>query len=269
MPTPFPGMDPWLEAPDVWPGLHISLVCGAVSQLQPQLRSCGYFANANERRWIHRAACEANPNFVLVQRPSPRATTTSGAAILSADEPVRVRVWETEFWEPFLEVYETKSRRLVTTVEFLSPANKGSSKARRLFEQQRRERRRAGVNRVEIDLLRAGGYLLVVPEGLASSLKPWDYFVCLRRPKQPDYEIYPIRLRNRLPRIHVPLKAGGADAVLDLQALLTSAYDTGPYPDRLDYSAAAEPPLNEEDAAWADELLRQAGYRDPAASRTR
>ncbi|MCS6781550.1 MAG: DUF4058 family protein, partial [Geminicoccaceae bacterium] len=38
MPSPFPGMDPYLEAPDVWEGFHANLATEIQNQLNPRLR---------------------------------------------------------------------------------------------------------------------------------------------------------------------------------------------------------------------------------------
>lgn len=78
------------------------------------------------------------------------------------------------------------------------------------------------------------------PRLLVDAVKPWDYLVSVWRAPGSDVEVYPTRLRDRLPRIRVPLRTGDADAVLDLQAAFAHAYDTGPYPDRVDHEG--EPP---------------------------
>jgi hypothetical protein len=38
MPSPFPGMDPYLENPALWKGVHDSLVYRMLEDLQPQLQ---------------------------------------------------------------------------------------------------------------------------------------------------------------------------------------------------------------------------------------
>jgi hypothetical protein len=48
--------------------------------------------------------------------------------------------------------------------------------------------------------------------------------------------------------------------VLDLQSLLDEVYETGRYAS-VDYRRPCEPPLEGEEAAWTDELLRAAGRR--------
>src|SRR5437763_15907809 len=38
MPSPFPGMDPYLEAPELWPDVHHRLISEIQAALVPQLR---------------------------------------------------------------------------------------------------------------------------------------------------------------------------------------------------------------------------------------
>src|ERR1700722_3282779 len=48
MPSPFPGMDPYLEDPDLWPDVHASLIAGIRELLAPQLRP-RYVARVEQR----------------------------------------------------------------------------------------------------------------------------------------------------------------------------------------------------------------------------
>jgi hypothetical protein len=98
--------------------------------------------------------------------------------------------------------------------------------------------------------------VLRVPINLAEKVRPWDYLVSVWRPHTSDYELYPIPLRNRLPRIRVPLRPDDADVTLDLQAAFDRAYDSGPYPQRIDYHANVVPALPHDDADWASALTR-------------
>jgi len=68
-------------------------------------------------------------------------------------------------------------------------------------------------------------------------------------------EVYPIRLREKLPTIRIPLRAKDTDALLDLQALIDECWATGGYDD-IDYSVEPVPPLGSADAAWARSLIR-------------
>lgn len=68
-------------------------------------------------------------------------------------------------------------------------------------------------------------------------------------------------LRERLPAIRIPLRPADADVVLDIQPLVEQAYADGRYDD-LDYREACRPPLDPDDTAWVDDLLRAAARRD-------
>ncbi len=261
MPSPFPGMDPYLEAPAVWHGLHIKLVVVSVQLLQPQLRSRGYYAESNERVWLADPQRDVLPDVSVVKVPRPVVGGTGEVAVLEADQPVRVKRHKMEVREPFLEIFELSGRRLVTGVEFISPTNKARSEGRKLYLRKREELKAAHVNMVEIDLLRKGRHLAEVPLELLESLRPWHYLVNVIRTDQDEYEFYTISLRDRLPRIGIPLKPGEPDVVLDLQAVLARSYEIGPYPERLDdYHGRPVPRLAGDDAAWAKELIKKAGY---------
>ena len=181
--------------------------------------------------------------------------------MLEADQPVRIARFEVEVHEPFLEIRRSVDGRLVTGIEFVSPTNKSDRKGRELYEQEQQELHGAAVNLVEIDFIRRGPHVLDVPLEFVEPLRPWDYLVNLVRHGSQEYEVYPIQVRDPLPRILIPLGKGEEDAVLDLQAVLADAWTIGPYPERLDYTRDPIPPLKDDDAAWADQLLRDKGFR--------
>lgn len=258
MPSPFPGMDPWLEHPVRFSGLHSQLVTYAMEILQPQLLSRGYFAAANERVWIEESQRDILPDGAIVQWR--RDTVSSPVLVAPPDPSVKVRRFQSEHRQAFLEVFDSQHRKLITGIEFVSPTNKMKSIGRRLYRKKQRELQAAGVNVVEIDLLRRGRSVVLAGPTLAESVKPWDFLVCLwRAADDEEFELYPIPLRSPLPRIGIPLKSNEAEAVLDLQAVFDKAYDAGPYRVSVDYQQAPIPPLNSADQAWADDCLRQAG----------
>jgi hypothetical protein len=250
-------MDPWLENPSVWRGLHALLIGQSLEQLQPQLKPRGYYADIEERVWLEEGP--AYPDVTIIRRPA-KAQTPSGA-VLVADEPIMVQRFEEEVREGYVQIREQAGHRLVTSIEILSPVNKSRSRGRRLFRKKQRELQKAGINLVEVDLLRQGRNAMAVPSNLLETVKPWDYLICLWRPNRADFEVYPIELRARLPRVRIPLKATDPDATLDLQAVLDRAYDIGPYPEKLEYARPPLVPLREPDVEWADELLRKSGHR--------
>jgi len=188
-----------------------------------------------------------------------------GSAVLEADEPLLIStVSEPAIPERFLQIVDTRGRKLVTQIEFISHTTKRMKRSRKLYLKKRAELKNAGVNVVEIDLLRAGRPLVDLPIGALRRLQPFDYVAGVLRQGQTKREAYPIPLRQRLPRVAIPLRAGVPDIVLDVQAALDHVWDHGAYPDRIDYEAEPVPALSPEDRAWADQLLRAAGLRHSA-----
>jgi hypothetical protein len=87
------------------------------------------------------------------------------------------------------------------------------------------------------------------------------YRVSVVRPGSPRAEVYRAPLREPLPGIRIPLRPQDPDAALDLQDLINRSYENGRYGRGIDYRRDPEPPLHGDDAAWADQLLRQQGRR--------
>jgi hypothetical protein len=108
-------------------------------------------------------------------------------------------------------------------------------------------------NLVEIDLLRGGPPI------------PWldmpdcDYrIVVSRRGQRPRAQLWPIRLREPLPTIPIPLRPEDADARLDLQSLVHHVHDLAGYRFYI-YEMELEPPLSEKDVQWTREVLTASG----------
>jgi hypothetical protein len=80
-------------------------------------------------------------------------------------------------------------------------------------------------------------------------------FVC-RRERRWQAEVYAWTLRDPLPSIPVPLAAGDADAVLDLEAVFTTTYDRAGYDYSLDYRRSISPALTGANATWAGGIVQ-------------
>lgn len=270
MPGPFPGMDPYLEDPARWPDVHQSLITYIRDALQPHLRP-RYLARIGERIYILAPPQALYPDVVLIRRPAVReaetpyavaeAKVTTEAEEVPADEPVIVTLPPTEHREPFVEIVHAGGE-VVTAIEVLSPANKNPGEGHRLYCRKQQEILDTPVHLVEIDLLSTGLHTVAVPEETRAGLRPHRYLVCVRRgPERHHFELYPIPLANRLPRIRVPLKEPDPDVVLDLQMVFERCYDNGGYADLVDYRKPPAAPLSSEEAAWVDGLLRGKGLR--------
>lgn len=268
MPSPFPGMDPYLEHPGLWPDVHHMLISSYREMLAAQLRP-KYLVAIEERTYILEE-CDVMA-MLDVRIPDVEVSARLGwesapcspgneEPELAVPEPVVATTWlEEEVREAYLTIQDRESRRVITAIELLSPANKrpGSS-GRRSYETKRREIYYSPTHLVEIDLLRGDRMVPRVPRKIGAH----EYLVHVSRESmRPRGELWGIRLPQRLPIIPIPLKDDDPDGRLDLQAALDSAYDRAQYDLRIDYRKPPMPPLDEKLDAWADQILRSRGLR--------
>jgi hypothetical protein len=263
MPSPFPGMDPYLERPEVFPDFHDSYITYLRENLQARLPA-PYYAAIGRRVWIELSRRSIGPDVHVIHRgPEPPARAAGGAAGLAVvTEPVAVRVPHDEFREPLVEIYANDggNKRLVTSLEVLSHANKTpGAHGRDLYLRKQRELLEGQVHLVEIDLLRGGMHATAVPlDEARASCGAFDYHVSVHRFDDLEmFFVYPIRLEDRLPTIAVPLLPGDPPVPLDLRAVFDRCYDAGPYAREVGYGAdTLIPPLRPEQEAWAERILR-------------
>ena len=266
MPSPFPGMDPFLEDPGLWPDVHASLIYEARAFLSERLRP-KYSVRIEDRVYISDQLDPGRsaiiPDLRIGVRPGwegrsfePENLDTS----VEVDEPiVATMLIDIEIHEARIEIVDRESQFVVTIIELLSPANKvRDAEGRKSFKQKRQEVMSSPSHWVELDLLRVGFEMAKIRR-----LPPHEYLVHVSRPTdRPKGLFWPIRLSHRLPVIKIPLKPEDPDASLDLQAVLTTAYDRADYDLTIDYTRDPVPPLEGEWAAWADRLLRAKGLRN-------
>lgn len=273
MPSPFPGMDPYLESPVHWRGFHHLFITTMTQALNAGLPP-GFAANIDERVYLVRPERALYPDIALLERhdaPPPTPRTKGGGAataVLDAtDAPFLLTIFPDEMRESFIEVRTVggEEEQVVTVIELLSPANKApGSEGRDPYVRKQEQLLRSDVSLLEIDLLRSGAHTIAVPRGtLQAEFGTWDYLICLHRGGQRwDFEVWRSTVRARLPRcVRVPLTGEHPDVILDLQAAFDHAYDAGPYKRRVDYRKEPDPPLSPEDAAWLDALLREKEVR--------
>jgi hypothetical protein len=183
------------------------------------------------------------------------AKRTRAEPTFAATEPLIVpTLMDEEVEEAFLKIIDVESEALVTLIEVLSPSNKiRGSRGRVSFMAKRHEIMNSDVHWVELDLLRGG-----VPSVTSPPLRPSDYRILVSRADQRTRTRYwPVRVRQALPVIGIPLRGKDADVRLDLQAVFRTVYDRAAYDMSLDYRKDPLPPLEAGDAKWARELLRR------------
>jgi hypothetical protein len=263
MPSPFPGMDPYLE--DHWGDVHTSLIIYIRDTLQDSLPS-SLRARVEERVVLETpegfSHDERIPDVRVVEiRPEPtRPRQASGTAVA---EPIVLVAEKEPLAENYIEIIDIGSgNKVVTIVEILSPTNKTRGPGRTAYLRKQHEVCHSDTSLVEIDLLRGGEHTLAIPLQNIPAEQKTPLMVCVRRAWVKGMaEVYPMPLSQPLPKIKVPLREKDADVVLELQSLIELAYRRGGYDGTIDYNKDPDLPLNESEAAWADPLLRKAGLR--------
>jgi hypothetical protein len=253
MDYPFPGMDPYLEHPVLWEGIHARLVVAIANQLQPKLDP-RYIASIEERVFIE--GPQRRIPDVWIQKVREESGS-SPLAEADSDTAVIVEVEDLEIHEARVEILDSYSEmKLVALIEVVSPANKAAGPGRVSYKAKQRETLTRECHLVEIDLLRHGRHVLCIPEWRVKPFKPFDSLCCVNRwPLRNRFEIYPRPLRQRLPRLKIPLADGDPDSTLDLQAALEQIYVEGRYWRRIRYDQKCKPRLSPKDQAWAGERI--------------
>src|SRR5262249_29981853 len=179
MPSPFPGMDPYLEDEKLWP------------TFQHQLVSCLY--------------------QILLPGLIDRYRARVGQRHYATEQALFTSVVREEHLEEFIEIRQRSDSRLITLVDVISPTNKITTTGRATYLKKRNERKSGGPSLVEIDLVMQGQPM---QDYSREGLPDWDHAVTVTRSTQPDrYEIYTATLQKRLPRFRLPLAPDDRDTV--------------------------------------------------------
>ena len=260
MKSPFPGMDPYIEACGLWGDFHhdlISEIKHALARAAPER----YLVRAGERSYIVLVEEEgktSHPFFpdvsVTTQRRKKTSRKKAGTALVEPvlrAEPVLMRAFiEEEHREAFVEIYEaTPEQRLVTCIEVLSPSNKRPhTPGWDIYLRKRQSLLLGDTNLVEIDLLRGGQRMPM--------LDPWPDSPCtilVARAKKYDLcQVWPVHFRAPAPSVPIPLAKPDPDIVLDLQPMIDAIYQRSRYERSIDYGKPLTPPLDAAEALWLE-----------------
>jgi hypothetical protein len=266
MPSPFPGMDPYLEAH--WRDVHASLIVYASDTLQGALPG-GLRARIDERVLLETPmGLGDHPLFpdvrvVIFGSELQRVLETRPEPGLALAGPFLVEAETEAVTETFVKIIDRESgNRVVTVIEFLSPSNKSPGPNREQYLRKQREVCSSDANLAEIDLNRFGTHTLAFPLGHIKPKGRTPYMTCVRRATRRGIaEVYPMPLWERLPVVKIPLRPADTDVPLDLQQLVEQCYRNGAYEGTLNYAAHPDPPLLGADEEWAHERLHEKGLR--------
>lgn len=263
MKSPFPGMDPYIEACGLWEGFHDRLI-HKIDETLAAVLPRGYTIDTGVRSYVVLLESEgkeehlAKPDVTEPTRAKKPRRKKAGVAVAEPAEapesiPIQAFVAE-EFRETFVEIYaEAEERTLVTCIEVLSPSNKRrGSKGWEEYQRKRQAMFLGEANFIEIDMLRGGERMPMLDRWPDS---PYTLLVS-RRIYAPHCRVWRASFRQLLPVLPVPLIYGDLDLSLDLQPLIDGIYSFGRYNERIDCARPLNPPVPEADAAWVREQLK-------------
>lgn len=253
MPSPFPGMNPYIEQPGVCVDFHQPFLVALREQLGAQVRPA-FIVKLEEQVYIQEMPEDdrqllGRPDLSVIPSHSNGGVSPSNGGVAVAPMQARLLPEVDIVSLSRLEVRDRQGTELVAVIELLSPINKRSRSDREQYIAKRRGLLHSPAHFIEIDLLR--GYERMPLERLPDC----DYCILVSRYEQrPEVDVWPVRLRDPLPNIPIPLRPPHPDAVLDLMAALHHVYDAAGYGDYI-YRQEPSPPLHPADQQWAGELL--------------
>ena len=256
MPSPFPGMDPFIESRRIWSDFHLDLAAEIRAHLNARIQPGYYATTVTYATYDVIEVAQSKPRAVSpdvgvwrtnLHGPTPGAVAMIDPPLAQSAVPLEVPLRLAN-----VEIREADSDTLVTAIEILPPTNKRPGRERQKYLRKRRELLRSEVHVMELDLLRGGER-----SPLAISVPPASYYMTLARlDYRPYVDVWPIQLAARLPVLPVPLCAPDPDVPLDLGTLVQAVYERGGYATRIDYhQPAPSPPLEPEQQAWVEHLL--------------
>jgi hypothetical protein len=248
MPSPFPGMNPYLEQPDTWEDFHQTFLTEMRNRIAAKV-SKEYVVKLQAHIYLHEVEIEGRQLIgradAGLSHASPAESGEGQMAVLETPVLVPLPAVLDEEKSAFIEIRDRERRVLITVVELLSAANKYSGPDREAFLAKRHFLLNGPVNYVELDFMR-GGPQMPIPD-----LPICEYYALVRRTIDRKVAgLWPLSLRDPLPRIPIPLRAPDADITLSLQEIFHTVYDAARYENYI-YDGAPQPPLSAADAAWA------------------
>jgi hypothetical protein len=250
MPSPFPGMNPYLEQNDVWQDFHDRFVPSLGDALTALVRP-NYIVKIEQHLFVHEPLEDdrliGHSNVSIARR---RGMGDSSGGTATIDSPIMALLPVVDFEKHlYVEIRDRKDRELVAVLEVLSPTNKKPGGDREQYLAKRANLLRSTAHFIEIDLLRGWERMPI------EKARQCDYAIMVSRVEdRPDVNYWPLMLRDALPPIPIPLRSPHAPVMLDIQAVLHGVYDRAGYQDYI-YQETPYPPLSAEDAAWAQSLI--------------
>jgi hypothetical protein len=254
-------MNPYLEHPEIWPGVHLLLIAAIAESLAPQLRP-KYAVSVEVRMYEtsgEQSLLVGIPDVAVQRSVRDTDSELSNIAVVEPPaQPIKVTVPVPQMVrQGYLEVREVTTKEVVTVIELLSPVNKRPGKGRQAYEGKRTRILGSSTHLVEIDLLRTWEPMPMFANGVQSHYR----ILVSRGDCRPTADLYIFNVQQAIPSFPLPLRLGDEEPVMDLRALLHGIYDRAAYDLKVDYNREPVPPLPEADAVWVDGVLREKKLR--------
>ena len=198
--NPFPGMNPYLERPELWHGIHSRVIVHLGDTLARQLRP-EYMVRVEERMYVseemdgdglHQARL---PDVMILDDGAAASTSVAIVEAPRSKDAIPVRIpYEEEQRQRYLEVIRVSNREVVAVIELLSPSNK-STPGREAYIAKRNQVFHSMSHLVEIDLLRSGNPLPVIGD-----VPPSHYRILVTNARSEDAvaDLYPCYIQSSL-----------------------------------------------------------------------
>ena len=269
MPDMFPGMDPYLEHPDLWPCVHPQLV-SALAKLLQQKVSERYSVLIRKR--VYRVSGE--DSLVVGQlshNHSSNHSVGANGSLRSSQQPIPTYIAVPQtIQEDYIEIVDGQVGKTVTIIEILTPQKKRPGRGRENYEQRCEAIFGSDTHFVEIDLLRGWEPISAyAPNNV-------DYRVLVSRSDQrPKADLYAWQVNAPIPLLTLPLSCPKDDAdaqaycTVDLKQALDDACGECVRDFSIDYERPPIPPLPPETDRWLTNLLECSGMRQSRQSTNR
>jgi hypothetical protein len=256
MPSPFPGIDPYLEG-SLWREVYTYLMTAIANDLNHHLPE-SYRATVEQATYIAAISAGTPDVSVLGDGREPKLHQSPVLAPVAA--PVEVQLPELEEGiDRWLEVRQVATNQVITVIEILSPTNKLDPRAREHYERKRNRVLASHTHLVEMDFIRAGRPFPIL------HMPTSRYRILISRSHtRPSAQLYPFNLPQPIPEIPIPLFIEDGEIPLAVQNLLHRIYDQGRYRLAIDYQSSPPPPaLSEAEQLWMQQVLKTHNIETP------
>ncbi|MGC1306354.1 MAG: DUF4058 family protein [Phormidesmis sp.] len=225
MPSPFPGMDPYLENPALWPNVYGRLIVAIADDLSSRLL----------------------PKYQPVIEESVYQSSGQTSVMVGVVELPALKT----FRQRFIEIRNTASQEVVTVIEVLSPANKrGEGRSR--YQEKRSRILESQANLVEIDFLHKGAPMPTSRGNIDSHYR----ILVSSFQQRPQALLYPFNLSQPLPQVPIPLRPEDDEPNVNFQALLNQVYERSGYGFSIDYIQPPKPGWSAAELDWMKKRVK-------------